>query len=220
MFETMRRLHPRGAANKGICVDRDGAMLGPACVLVERTPTGFQGIGREDASIVQKSVLAGEGDTDWLFRQSQRIADALNKGELALAQIHGLRIPVGRLDDEVLKRLAVKGFAKWSFSPDEPRIPKGDPHGGEWTTGGDGNGGGSDGEDSGGGDNNGPDDDTSLAPAPEALLADFSGADNGESGLEQNAPPPTGAPFASEATSGSASAIVRRAAYQMGDGAP
>ena len=46
MFETMQRLHPRGAANNGICVDRDGAMLGPACVLVERTLTGFHGIGR------------------------------------------------------------------------------------------------------------------------------------------------------------------------------
>lgn len=135
MFETMRQLHPRGAANRGICVDRDGAVLGPECILVGRTPAGFRSIDRNAASAVQKCALDGDRDADWLFRQSQRIADALNKGEVALAQIYGLRIPVGHLDDRLLKPLAAKDFAKWNFNPDEPRIPKGDPHGGEWTTG-------------------------------------------------------------------------------------
>jgi hypothetical protein len=138
MLQTMRRLHPRGAANRGLCVDAAGAVLGPACVLVDRTPAGFRGIDREHASTLQKCVLDGEPDDDWLFRQSQRIANALNKGEIALAQIYGLRIPVRELDDRLLKRLGAGSFGKWSFNPDEPRIPKGDPHGGEWTTGGDG----------------------------------------------------------------------------------
>jgi hypothetical protein len=75
------------------------------------------------------------GDDDWLFRQCQRISDALNKGEIALAQIYGLRIPIGELDDYQLKRLAADRFTKWSFNPDEPRVPKGSPQGGEWTTG-------------------------------------------------------------------------------------
>ena len=114
-----------------------------------------------------------------------------------------MRIPVGHLDDAALKRLAAKGLAKWNFDPDEPRIPKGDPLGGEWTTGGDG-GGGSDGEGSGGGDDGGPDDSTSFVPGPEALLADFSGADSGESELELDAPPRAGAP--SDTSSGSAPA--------------
>jgi hypothetical protein len=135
MFDNMHRLHARGPKNPGICVDRDGAMLGPDCVLVGRTPRGFRGIGREAASALQK--CAGiERDDDWLFRQCEYIADSLNKGEIALAQIYGLRIPVGGVDDRLLKRLVTERFTKWSFNPDEPRLPQGDPHGGEWTTGG------------------------------------------------------------------------------------
>jgi hypothetical protein len=38
MLEHMQRLYPRGAANRGICVDVEGAMLGPNCVLVGRAP--------------------------------------------------------------------------------------------------------------------------------------------------------------------------------------
>src|ERR1700722_11255603 len=97
MIENMRRLHPRGAANRGICVDAKGAMFGPDCVLVRRTPAGFRAIEYEAAIAVQKCALGANVDGDWLLRQCQRIADALNKGEIALAQIYGLRIPVGEL---------------------------------------------------------------------------------------------------------------------------
>jgi hypothetical protein len=137
MLENIRRLHPRSPANPGICVDHDGAMLGPDYVLVDRTRHGFRSITREAALALQKCVLSGEGDDDWLFRQCERISDALNKGEVALAQIYGLRISVRGLDDRLLKRLAGGALTKWTFNPDEPRVPKGDPYGGEWTTGGD-----------------------------------------------------------------------------------
>jgi hypothetical protein len=140
MLDNMRRLHPRGAANRGICVDIEGAMLGPSCVLVRRMPQGFRGIEREDASALQKCVFGAGRDQDWLFRQCSRIADALDQGEITLAQIYGLHIPVGELDDQQLRRLAAAPFAKTGFNPDEPRIPKGDPRGGEWTPGGDGGG--------------------------------------------------------------------------------
>jgi hypothetical protein len=136
MFENMRRLHPRGATSRGICVDAGGAVLGPDCVLVQRTPLGFHGIDRGEASTIQKCVLDDSRDQDWLFRQCQRIADALDKGEVALAQIHGLYIPVGDLDERQLRRIALVGLAKAGFNPDEPRVPKGDPRGGEWTNGG------------------------------------------------------------------------------------
>jgi len=95
---------------------------------------------RSDAAMLQKCVLDGSRDEDWLFRQSRRIADALNMGGIALAQIYGLYIPIGELDDGRLRRLATAGFAKADFNPDEPRVPKGDPHGGEWTSGGGGTG--------------------------------------------------------------------------------
>ncbi len=135
MLRDMRRLHPRGAANRGICVDIEGAMLGPDCVLVGRTRHGFRALERGQASTLQKCVLHTAPDDDWLFRQCERISDALNKGEVALAQIYGLHIPVANLDDRTLRRLALTNVRKAGFNPDEPRIPKGEPHGGEWTTG-------------------------------------------------------------------------------------
>lgn len=100
-----------------------------------RTSHGYRAINRGEAAALQKCVFLDESDPDWLFRQCERIADALNKGELALAQIYGLRIPVDRLDDRLLRRIAL---AKAGYNPDEPRLPKGDPNGGEWTRGGDG----------------------------------------------------------------------------------
>src|ERR1700761_7001193 len=90
---------PRGAANRGICVDAEGAMLGPDCVLVRRTSRGFRSIKREHAAALQKCALAEGPDRYLLFRQSQRITEALDKGDLALAQIYGLHIPVIDLDD-------------------------------------------------------------------------------------------------------------------------
>src|ERR1700753_3943999 len=57
------------------------------------------------------------------------------QGEIALAQIYGLRIPVAELNDRTLYRLALIDIGKAGFNPDEPRIPKGAPHAGEWTTG-------------------------------------------------------------------------------------
>jgi len=134
MFQDMRRLHPRGPANRGICVDADGAMLGPACVLVRRTAHGFQSIERGAAAVLQKYVLEPSRDEDWLYRQSQRIADALGDSEVALAQIYGLRIPVGELDEGLLQRLAKVSLGKAGYDPNEPCIPKGEPHAGEWTS--------------------------------------------------------------------------------------
>jgi hypothetical protein len=99
MLENMRRLHPRGPANRGICIDGEGAILGTDWVLVRRTQHGFLAIERESASAVQKCVLGTVPDTDWLFHQCRRIADALSKGEIALAQIYrrsryAARLPV------------------------------------------------------------------------------------------------------------------------------
>jgi len=130
MIPVMRRLYPRGAANKGICVDDRGAMLGPDCVLISRTPRGYRVLDPNAAAALQKCVLDGPRDRDWLFRQCQRIADALGNRELALAQIYGLHIPIAELEAPQLRSLAI---IKAGFNPDEPRIPKGEPRAGEWT---------------------------------------------------------------------------------------
>jgi hypothetical protein len=73
MFQNAHRLHPRGATNRGICVDADGAMLGPECILVRRTPHGFRGIDRERALTLQKCLFDSPNGEDWLFKQTERI---------------------------------------------------------------------------------------------------------------------------------------------------
>ena len=51
-------------------------------------------------------------------------AASLAAGETALAQIYGLHIPIGQLDDDALRRLAaVTQLSKANFNPAEPRIP-------------------------------------------------------------------------------------------------
>jgi hypothetical protein len=137
MFDTLRRLHPRGPSSRGVAVDVAGALLGPDCVLVRRTPQGFRCVAPGEARAIQAAALSCLADPDWLFEQCQRIAGSLAKGETALAQIYGLRIPIGELDDAVLARLRVLApLLKAGFNPDEPRIPKGEPGAGQWTNGG------------------------------------------------------------------------------------
>ncbi|HEV2186850.1 MAG TPA: hypothetical protein VGR70_06560 [Stellaceae bacterium] len=133
----MWRLQPRGAANRGVAVDADGAMLGPDCPLVQRTASGFRAASREPVRDMQCILGLDKDDPNWLYAQSQRIAEALDRSEIALAQIYGLRIPVRDLDGRQLKQLgALAPLAKADFNPDEPRLPAGQPGGGEWTTGG------------------------------------------------------------------------------------
>jgi hypothetical protein len=132
----MRRLHPRGTASTGITVDPDGAMLGPDCVLVRRTADGYRCVSRGEAGALQEFLFGDGMESGWLFGQCRRIVKALDSQEIALAQIFGLRIPIDELGGEQLTRLArAAPFIKANFNPDEPRIPAGQPGGGEWTTG-------------------------------------------------------------------------------------
>jgi Restriction endonuclease fold toxin 5 len=126
----MRRLDARGPASRRAAVDAKGATLGPDCVLVRRTATGYRCLCREDAAAIQKFLFGGKGDEpDRLFALSRGIARALNEGEVALAQIYGLRIPIADLDSGQRKQLAAAApFAKANFNPDQPR----DDHG-RWT---------------------------------------------------------------------------------------
>jgi hypothetical protein len=142
MFDNMRRLHRRGPASRGLAVDVDGAIVGPDCVLVHRAEHGYRCVTRQEAAALQDFLLGDGWGADWLFEQCRRIAKALDNREIALAQILGLQIPVDDLDGRRLRRSArAAPFLKANFNPDEPRIPAGQPGGGEWTTEGNGSGG-------------------------------------------------------------------------------
>lgn len=131
MIDITRRLYPRGPANRGVAVDAEGAALGPGCVLVQREAEGYRSLGRYEAAALQQLLFDDLGDPDWLFGQCRRIADALERGQTALAQIYGLHIPLDELGETQLEGLS---FVKTGFNPAEPRVPKGEPAGGEWTS--------------------------------------------------------------------------------------
>jgi hypothetical protein len=94
----------------------------------------FRCLAPDEAAAIQGAALGRGDDPDWLFEQSRRIAEALAKGEIALAQIYGLRIPLDELDDAALCKLAAAArLSKAGFDPNEPRVPAGNPDGGQWT---------------------------------------------------------------------------------------
>lgn len=125
----MRRLHARGSASKGLVVDEAGAALGPKCILVRRTLSGFQCATPGEAAAVQNFVFGKTKPPDWLFEQCCRIAQALKDDQVALAQIYGVHSAPPDLDDDELAKLAKAApFIKANFNPDEPR----DSHG-RWT---------------------------------------------------------------------------------------
>ena len=134
MIGVLRRLYPRGPASRGVVVDVQGAMLGPDCVLVWRTATGYRCLSRDDAKAIQALLGIVYDGSDWLFEPSLRIAKALNDDQVALAQIHGLHIPVSELDDWQLSRLAGSAPLSKAYNPDQPRVPAGQPGGGQWTS--------------------------------------------------------------------------------------
>ena len=73
----MLKLYPRGAASRGVCVDVDGAMLGPDTVLVERAGKAFRCASRETMHEIQSVVLGGHRHCWRLYRAGsiRRAAD-------------------------------------------------------------------------------------------------------------------------------------------------
>jgi hypothetical protein len=134
ILDNVRRLHARGSTGRGMVVDHGGAMLGPDCVLVQRTAHGYQCVTRSEVATELEIVFGNDCRPDWLFDQCCRIAEALNDNQVALAQIYGVHAAPEDLDDQQVAKLAeVAVLAKANFNPEQPRIPKGEPDGGQWT---------------------------------------------------------------------------------------
>src|SRR5262249_49328504 len=101
-FAEMRRLHDRGPNGRGLGVDADGVMLGPYCALVTRASGGYR---RVDAAALERLLKTTFGHNHHLDRFSivlEHIIEALAAGDLVKAQLLGLEIPLGTLDDRQL----------------------------------------------------------------------------------------------------------------------
>lgn len=123
---TLQGLDARGPQSRRVVVDLDGAMLGPDCVLVRRTPAGYRCLSLDEAARIQNLLKHRFEAPDWLFRQCCRIAKALDEGHLSLAQIYGLFIRTDPLDDDqIIQLAALAPIVKANFNPDEPRDAQG-----------------------------------------------------------------------------------------------
>ena len=125
-FATMRRLHDRGPACRGLAVDAEGVMLGPDCSLVRHTPLGYRCADPDELARLTRDVFDGDARLSRLPIVLAGIVKALDGGDLLKAQLLGLEIPIGELNDDRLQRLrAAKDLIKDGFDPNQPRDERG-----------------------------------------------------------------------------------------------
>src|SRR5579883_2569914 len=113
IFASMRRLHVRGPACRGLVVDEEGVALGPECILVRRTPHGYRRAGDDKIVLFAREAFGDEPRLRRLPTILAGIAQALNAGDLVRAQLLGLEIPLDELDDT---RLSVLHLPHCSFA--------------------------------------------------------------------------------------------------------
>jgi hypothetical protein len=122
-------------------VNLDGAFLGRGVPILEEDESGRW--RARPRSTLEKLFRVGYGvpvDLGWRITQLGYVAQALNKRDLCLANISLVRMELPPLPNDDHARamakadgLLIKGNPDWE---DEPRIPAGNPGGGQWTTGG------------------------------------------------------------------------------------
>lgn len=120
-FSTMRRLHARGPAARGLVVDNDGVMLGPDCVLVWRQGGEYRRTSDETLERVQQFAFGNSAATERLPVALDLITRALAAGDLVKAQLLGLTLPLPELDGDELRNLAEAAPMLKAYDPDEPR---------------------------------------------------------------------------------------------------
>lgn len=129
LFAEMRRLHDRGPMARGLVLDADGVMLGPNCVLIARTKTGYRRIDAAGLDRVLKTTFGTDHRLQRFSVVLDRITEALAAGDLVKAQLLGLEIPLATLDDRQLQRLqSASSLIKAGFDPNQPRDERG-----QWT---------------------------------------------------------------------------------------
>jgi hypothetical protein len=136
IFGTWCRLAPRGGA--GLSCDKDGVALGPVVlVAAQKTASGKARYRLRSAEELKKTFALAYGPKPpgtfarW-HEGLNRVAEALDQGQAVLAAISAVQLGLPEIAPERMDKLARSSLTK-SYNPDEPRVPAGDPTGGEWT---------------------------------------------------------------------------------------
>lgn len=136
VLSTMRRLYDRGPGSHGLTVDREGVVLGSRVVLVCRTSAGYRCASADDATRLARMVLGTEERWRRFPFVIAAIAEALDSGNIANAQLLGLTLPLEPLDESWLRWLEIAAdLLKTNYDPHQPRNERG-----RWTTNGSGGG--------------------------------------------------------------------------------
>jgi hypothetical protein len=120
-------------------VNGDGAFIGRGVPLLERDVFGRW--KPRDGAVLERLLTEGYGvpvALGWRATQLGYVAEALSKGDLVLASISLVHAELPPLPSAGHARAMAKADGLLlKFNPDwedEPRIPKGDPAGGQWTS--------------------------------------------------------------------------------------
>ncbi len=130
-------LAKRAPDARGVVCDGEGVMLGAAPLIVplpDATGRRRYRVARPEWVADVLATAYGSGFDVALarrFAQLDGIAKALGEGRLAEAAIRAVHLQLPELTAEGAARLALLR----KYSPDQPRVPKGNPDGGQWTSG-------------------------------------------------------------------------------------
>jgi len=129
--------------NPGLTCDEDGLALGPAILAKVVRDAEGQRIYRlrPPEDIAQALRLAYGPVPDRVIERwacgLARVAELLAEGEAARACIHAVLLGFPEIAPEGMAKLARAALRKYGDAwEDEPRVPAGNPDGGQWTSGG------------------------------------------------------------------------------------
>ena len=137
-FARTYRLVPRGEA--GLACDDDGVALRPVALIEGETDAAGRGVYRmRPAAEVEKALRLAYGFGPEKIERSQegltRIAELLDAGERVQASIRAVQLAFPEIATDAMAKLA-RAASLQKFNPNwaqEPRVPAGNPGGGDWT---------------------------------------------------------------------------------------
>lgn len=126
MFKLSER---RGDADGPYC-GTEGLFLGSSPLLLKIGPSYRVRAADEIAAILAAAYGSASGAVR-LLPGLRLVAEALQQGDLARARIAALHLRLGEIAEDRLAR--TDALLKDNFDPSQPRVPAGNPDGGQWT---------------------------------------------------------------------------------------